>query len=63
MIDYYGVDIVSFRLLLLVKEEYFFFSFNLDFRGLKCVFFFYGFVMVGVVGIVYRGNFCLGIFE
>lgn len=61
--DYYGVEIVSFCLLLLVKEEFFFFSFNLDLYGLKCVFFFYGLVMVGVVGIVYWGNICLGIFE
>lgn len=63
MIDYYGAEIVSLRLLSLVKEEYLFLSPNLDSRGLKCASSPHGLVMVGVAGTVHRGNTCLGIFE
>uniref|UniRef100_A0A9L0KF75 Uncharacterized protein n=1 Tax=Equus asinus TaxID=9793 RepID=A0A9L0KF75_EQUAS len=63
VIDYHGADIVSLRLLSLVKEEYLFLSPNLDSRGLKCASSPHGLVMVGVAGTVHRGNSCLGIFE
>ncbi|XP_045706730.1 uncharacterized protein C3orf38 homolog isoform X2 [Phyllostomus hastatus] len=63
VIDYQGAEIVSLRLLSLVKEEYLFLSPNLDSRGLKCASSPHGLVMVGVAGTVHRGNTCLGIFE
>ncbi|XP_026376157.2 uncharacterized protein C3orf38 homolog [Ursus arctos] len=63
VIDYYGAEIVSLRLLSLVKEEYLFLSPNLDSHGLKCASSPHGLVMVGVAGTVHRGNTCLGIFE
>lgn len=63
MIDYHGAEIVSLRLLSLVKEEHLFLSPNLDSRGLKCASSPHGLVMVGVAGTVHRENTCLGIFE
>lgn len=63
VIDYHGAEIVSLRLLSLVKEEYLFLSPNLDSHGLKCAASPHGLVMVGVAGTVHRGNTCLGIFE
>ncbi|XP_008581309.1 PREDICTED: uncharacterized protein C3orf38 homolog [Galeopterus variegatus] len=63
MIDYHGAEIVSLRLLSLVKEEFLFLSPNLDSRGLKCASSPHGLVMVGVAGTVHRENTCLGIFE
>nr|XP_020746201.1 uncharacterized protein C3orf38 homolog isoform X2 [Odocoileus virginianus texanus] len=63
VIDYHGAEIVSLRLLSLVKEEYLFLSPNLDSHGLKCAASPHGLVMVGVAGTVHRGDTCLGIFE
>ncbi|XP_047419160.1 uncharacterized protein C3orf38 homolog [Sciurus carolinensis] len=63
VIDYHGAEIVSLRLLSLVKEEFLFLSPNLDSHGLKCASSPHGLVMVGVAGTVHRGNTCLGIFE
>uniref|UniRef100_H9KWN1 Chromosome 3 open reading frame 38 n=1 Tax=Callithrix jacchus TaxID=9483 RepID=H9KWN1_CALJA len=63
VMDYHGAEIVSLRLLSLVKEEFLFLSPNLDSRGLKCASSPHGLVMVGVAGTVHRGNTCLGIFE
>ncbi|XP_005375584.1 PREDICTED: uncharacterized protein C3orf38 homolog isoform X2 [Chinchilla lanigera] len=63
VIDYHGAEIVSLRLLSLVKEEFLFLSPNLDSRGLKCATSPHGLVMIGVAGTVHRGNTCLGIFE
>ncbi|XP_053420448.1 uncharacterized protein C3orf38 homolog isoform X2 [Nycticebus coucang] len=63
VIDYYGAEIVSLRLLSLVKEEFLFLTPNLDSHGLKCASSPHGLVMVGVAGTVHRGNTCLGIFE
>lgn len=63
MTEYRGAEIVSLRLLSLVKEEYLFLSPNLDSHGLKCASSHHGLVMVGVAGTVHRGNACLGIFE
>lgn len=63
VIDYQGAEIVSLRLLSLVKEEHLFLSPNLDSRGLKCTSSPHGLVMVGVAGTVHRGTTCLGIFE
>ncbi|XP_054984032.1 uncharacterized protein C3orf38 homolog [Sorex araneus] len=61
--EYQGAEIVSLRLLSLVKEEYLILNPNLDPHGLKCASSPYGLVMVGVAGTVHRGNSCLGIFE
>ncbi|XP_040836548.1 uncharacterized protein C3orf38 homolog [Ochotona curzoniae] len=61
--DYHGAEMVSLRLLSLVKEEYLFLNPNLDSRGLKCASSPHGLVMIGVAGTVHRGNSCLGIFE
>ncbi|KAM5281155.1 LOW QUALITY PROTEIN: uncharacterized protein C3orf38 homolog [Ctenodactylus gundi] len=63
VLDYHGAEIVSLRLLSLVKEEFLFFSPNLDSHGLKCASSPHGLVMVGVAGTVHRENTCLGIFE
>lgn len=63
MIDYHGAEIVSLRLLALVKEEYLFLSPNLDSQGLKCASSPHGLVVIGVAGTVHRGDSCLGIFE
>ncbi|KAM7132296.1 uncharacterized protein C3orf38 homolog isoform 1-T1 [Molossus nigricans] len=63
VIDYQGAEIVSLRLLSLVKEEHLFLSPNLDSHGLKCASSPHGLVMVGVAGTVHRGTTCLGIFE
>ncbi|XP_012656959.1 uncharacterized protein C3orf38 homolog isoform X1 [Otolemur garnettii] len=63
VIDYHGAEIVSLRLLSLVKEEFLFLTPNLDSQGLKCASSPHGLVMVGVAGTVHRGNTCLGIFE
>ncbi|XP_055474624.1 uncharacterized protein C3orf38 homolog [Psammomys obesus] len=63
VIHYYGAESVSLRLLSLVKEEFLFFSPNLDSEGLKCASSPHGLVMVGVAGSVHRGNTCLGIFK
>nr|XP_048286439.1 uncharacterized protein C3orf38 homolog [Myodes glareolus] len=63
VIDYHGAEIVSLRLLSLVKEEFLFLSPNLDSQGLKCASSPHGLVKVGVAGTVHRGNTCLGIFE
>nr|XP_023403931.1 uncharacterized protein C3orf38 homolog isoform X2 [Loxodonta africana] len=63
VVDYHGAEMVSLRLLSLVKEEFLFLSPNLDSHGLKCASSPHGLVMVGVAGTVHRGNTCLGIFE
>ncbi|XP_008830460.1 uncharacterized protein C3orf38 homolog isoform X2 [Nannospalax galili] len=63
VLDYHGAEIVSLRLLSLVKEEFLFLNPNLDSHGLKCASSPHGLVMVGVAGTVHRGNACLGIFE
>ncbi|XP_013007323.1 uncharacterized protein C3orf38 homolog isoform X1 [Cavia porcellus] len=63
VIDYHGADIVSLRLLSLVKEEFLYLSPNLDSHGLKWCSSPHGLVMIGVAGTVHRGNTCLGIFE
>ncbi|XP_012879600.1 PREDICTED: uncharacterized protein C3orf38 homolog [Dipodomys ordii] len=63
VIDYHGAELVSLRLLSLVKEEFLFLNPNLESHGLKCASSPHGLVMVGVAGTVHRGNSCLGIFE
>ncbi|XP_020830487.1 LOW QUALITY PROTEIN: uncharacterized protein C3orf38 homolog [Phascolarctos cinereus] len=63
VIDYHGSELVSLRLLSLVKEEFLFLNPNLDCSGLKCVSSPHGLVIVAVAGTVHRGNMCLGIFE
>ncbi|XP_074155902.1 uncharacterized protein C3orf38 homolog [Sminthopsis crassicaudata] len=63
VIDYHGSELVSLRLLSLVKEEFLFLNPNLDCNGLKCVSSPHGLVVVAVAGTVHRGSMCLGIFE
>ncbi|XP_074013398.1 uncharacterized protein C3orf38 homolog [Numenius arquata] len=61
--EYIGAEMVSLRLLSLVKEEYLLFNPNLHSSGLKCAMSRHGLVLVGVAGTVHRDNACLGIFE
>ncbi|XP_073161768.1 uncharacterized protein C3orf38 homolog isoform X2 [Lepidochelys kempii] len=63
MEEYVGAELVSLRLLSLVKEEYLLLNPNLGAGGLKCVISPHGLVVVAVAGTVHRGNICLGIFE
>lgn len=63
MEEYVGAEMVSLRLLSLVKEEYLLFNPNLHANGLKCAMSPHGLVLVAVAGTVHRGNSCLGIFE
>ncbi|KFV39102.1 Uncharacterized protein C3orf38, partial [Tyto alba] len=61
--EYVGAEMVSLRLLSLVKEEYLLFNPNLHASGLKCVMSRHGLVLVAVAGTLHRDNTCLGIFE
>ncbi|XP_019384118.1 PREDICTED: uncharacterized protein C3orf38 homolog [Crocodylus porosus] len=61
--EYNGAELVSLRLLSLVKEEYLLFTPNFDAGGLKCAKSPHGLVIVAVAGTVHRGNICLGVFE
>ncbi|XP_074959646.1 uncharacterized protein C3orf38 homolog [Phalacrocorax aristotelis] len=63
MEEYVGAEMVSLRLLSLVKEEYLLFNPNLHANGLKCAMSHHGLVLVAVAGTVHRDNTCLGIFE
>nr|XP_056714633.1 uncharacterized protein C3orf38 homolog [Euleptes europaea] len=61
--QYAGAEMVSLRLLSLVKEEYLYLKPNLNPGGLKCVASRHGLVAVAVAGTVHRSTYCLGIFE
>ncbi|XP_068036562.1 uncharacterized protein C3orf38 homolog [Anomalospiza imberbis] len=61
--QYVGADMVSLRLLSLVKEECLLFNPNLRSSGLKCAMSPHGLVLVAVAGTVHRDNTCLGVFE
>ncbi|XP_040438971.1 uncharacterized protein C3orf38 homolog [Falco naumanni] len=61
--EYVGAEMVSLRLLSLVKEECLLFNPNLHGNGLKCAMSRHGLVLVAVAGTVHRDNVCLGIFE
>ncbi|RMC01723.1 hypothetical protein DUI87_21739 [Hirundo rustica rustica] len=61
--QYVGADMVSLRLLSLVKEECLLFNPNLHSSGLKCAMSPHGLVLVAVAGTVHRDNACLGVFE
>ncbi|XP_020666741.2 uncharacterized protein C3orf38 homolog [Pogona vitticeps] len=61
--EYVGAELVSLRLLSLVKEEFLFLNPNLDAGGLKCAVSKYGLVVVAVAGTVHRNTCCLGVFE
>ncbi|XP_077198315.1 uncharacterized protein C3orf38 homolog [Paroedura picta] len=61
--EYSGAELVSLRLLSLVKEEYLYLNPNLNSGGLKCVISPHGVVVVAVAGTVHRNTCCLGIFE
>ncbi|XP_051483494.1 uncharacterized protein C3orf38 homolog [Apus apus] len=63
MEEYIGAEMVSLRLLSLVKEECLLFNPNLRANGLKCVMSPHGLVLIAVAGTVHRENSCLGIFE
>lgn len=61
--EYVGAELVSLRLLSLVKDEYLFLNPNLDAGGLKCTISQHGLVIVAVAGTVHRNTCCLGVFE
>ncbi|KFQ17732.1 Uncharacterized protein C3orf38, partial [Merops nubicus] len=61
--EYVGAEMVSLRLLSLVKDEWLLFNPNLHGNGLKCAMSRHGLVLVAVAGTVHRDNTCLGIFE
>lgn len=61
--EYLGAELVSLRLLSLVKEECLYLNPNLHSGGLKCVVSRHGLVVVAVAGTVHRNTCCLGIFE
>lgn len=61
--QYVGADMVSLRLLSLVKEECLLFNPNLHSNGLKCAMSPHGLALVAVAGTVHRDNVCLGVFE
>ncbi|XP_007423850.1 uncharacterized protein C3orf38 homolog [Python bivittatus] len=61
--EYSGAELVSLRLLSLVKEEYLFLNPNLNAGGLKCTVSPHGLVVVAVAGTVHRSSCCLGVFE
>ncbi|KAF7250925.1 hypothetical protein EYD10_03363 [Varanus komodoensis] len=61
--EYFGAELVSLRLLSLVKEEYLFLNPNLNAGGLRCTVSRHGLVVVAVAGTVHRNTSCLGIFE
>ncbi|XP_026519791.1 uncharacterized protein C3orf38 homolog isoform X1 [Notechis scutatus] len=63
MEEYSGAELVSLRLLSLVKEEYLFLNPNLNAGGLKCTVSRHGLVVVAIAGTVHRSTSCLGIFE
>ncbi|XP_062428627.1 uncharacterized protein C3orf38 homolog [Rhea pennata] len=63
MEEYVGAEMVSLRLLSLVKEECLLLNPNLNADGLKCTMSRHGLVLVAVAGTVHRGNTCLGVFE
>ncbi|KAM6099826.1 uncharacterized protein C3orf38 homolog [Theristicus caerulescens] len=63
MEEYVGAEMVSLRLLSLVKDEYLLFSPNFHANGLKCAMSPHGLILVAVAGTVHRDNTCLGIFE
>ncbi|XP_058885391.1 uncharacterized protein C3orf38 homolog isoform X1 [Acipenser ruthenus] len=61
--EYQGAELVSLRLLALVRDELLFLNPNLDANGLKCVSSPHGLVVVAVAGTIHRNTACLGIFE
>lgn len=63
MEEYLGAELVSLRLLSLVKEENLFLNPNLNAGGVRCAVSRHGLVVVAVAGTVHRSTSCLGIFE
>ncbi|XP_053168381.1 uncharacterized protein C3orf38 homolog [Hemicordylus capensis] len=61
--EFSGAELVSLRLLSLVKEECLFLNPNLNAGGLKCTASRHGLVVVAVAGTVHRNTSCLGVFE
>ncbi|KAH0624954.1 hypothetical protein JD844_032907 [Phrynosoma platyrhinos] len=61
--EYLGAELVSLRLLSLVREEYLFLNPNLNAGGLRCTVSRHGLVVVAVAGTVHRNTCCLGVFE
>ncbi|XP_060626607.2 uncharacterized protein C3orf38 homolog [Anolis sagrei] len=61
--EYFGAELVSLRLLSLVKEECLFLNPNLNTGGLRCTVSPHGLIVVAVAGTVHRDTCCLGIFE
>lgn len=60
---YVGAELVSLRLMSLVKDECLFLNPNLNIGGMKCTASAHGLVVVAVAGTVHRDTSCLGIFE
>ncbi|XP_066476820.1 uncharacterized protein C3orf38 homolog [Tiliqua scincoides] len=58
-----GAELVSHRLLSLVKDEYLYLNPNLNIGGLRCTISRHGLVIVAVAGTVHRNTSCLGVFE
>ncbi|XP_062982893.1 uncharacterized protein C3orf38 homolog [Elgaria multicarinata webbii] len=63
MEEYTGAELVSLRLLSLVKEEYLFLNPNLNAGGLRWAISRHGLVVVAVAGTIHRNTCCLGLFE
>ncbi|XP_006008793.1 uncharacterized protein C3orf38 homolog [Latimeria chalumnae] len=61
--EFHGAELVSLRLLALVKDELLLLNPNLDASGVKCAISAHGLVVVAVAGTIHRDTLCLGIFE
>lgn len=61
--EYVGADLVSLRLLSLVKDECLVLNPNLNIGGMRCTVSRHGLVVVAVAGTVHRNTSCLGVFE
>ncbi|KAF3694997.1 putative protein C3orf38 [Channa argus] len=61
--EFLGAELVSLRLLALIREECLLLSPNLEPHGLRAVASPHGLVLVGVAGTIHRDKVCLGIFE
>uniref|UniRef100_G3NUA8 Chromosome 3 open reading frame 38 n=1 Tax=Gasterosteus aculeatus TaxID=69293 RepID=G3NUA8_GASAC len=63
MEDFLGAELVSLRLLALIKEEHLVLNPNLQPHGLRALASPHGLVLVAVAGTIHRDKACLGIFE
>ena len=63
MEEFLGAELVSLRLLALIKEERLLLNPNMDPNGLRTLASPHGMVLVAVAGTIHRDSACLGIFE